>query len=277
MYYYLDVEQAKIGRVLMLLKSETRIPDIDTTFGKGVAVELIGDSLPFGVVYDDKAKTVRAATVSERQKAALKRLYSGVELLGKVWTKDDFTMDTFVKKAGDTVTGTLNLTGTVPLKIPHNKGISVFKGDGSTAGFGKTDGTKMIITENVSSSVISSPCDIKGNLNVTGVVMATGDIVGMSDKRIKKDIKPIKDPWRIVEQLHGYKYKLKLDNTDHIGLIAQEVERVIPEAVYTDTDSGYKAIAYGNLAGLFVELLNDLNKRLRALEGHSKVGETHNE
>ncbi len=277
MYYYLDVEQAKMGRVLMLFKSDTRIQNVDTTFGKGVAVELIADSLPFGVVYDDKSKTVRSATTAERQRAAMKRLYTGVEILGKVWTKDDFTLDTFIKKAGDTVTGTLNLTGSIPLKIPHNKGISVYKGDGSTATFGRTDGTKMIICDNITNSVINSPCDIKGRLNINGVVMATGDIVGMSDKRIKKNIKIISNPWDIVNSLHGYTYKLKSDNSDHIGLIAQEVERVIPEAVHTDPESGYKAIAYGNIAGLFVELLNDVNKRLRALEHDHKAGDVYNE
>lgn len=272
MYYYLDVEQAKLGRVMMLDRSETRITDIDTTFGVGVAVELIADSLPYAVVYDENSKTVRAATVEERQRAALKRLYTGVEILGKVWTKDDFTMDTFVKKNGDTMSGTLNLTGSVPLRLPYNKGISIYKSDGSVSSFGKTDGTTIIISENVTKSVIKSPCDVKGNLNIEGVVSATGDVVGMSDKRIKKNIKLISDPWTLIESINGYKYKLRSDNTDHIGLIAQEVESVIPEAVYTDPDSGYKAIAYGNLAGLFVETLKDINKRLKVLEGYHKNG-----
>lgn len=266
MYYYLDVSQAKIGRVLMLAKSQTRIPDPDTVFGAGNAVELIADKLPFGVVYDEDSKTVRAATIEERKANSMKRLYAGISLLGKVWTKDDFDMDTFVKRAGDSMTGTLNLTGEIPLKIPYGKPINVFKSDGTSALFGKTSGTEIIISDNITKSYINSPTDIKGNLNVNGVVNATGDVIGMSDKRIKKELKSIKDSIDIIKSLNGYRYKLKSDNTKHIGLIAQEVEEILPEAVYTDKDSGYKGIAYGNLAGVFVEALKSILERLEALE-----------
>lgn len=267
MYYYIDVEQAKLGRVLLLKKSPTRLNNIDSLFGEGVAVELIADSLPFAVVYDEKNKSVRAATAQERQARALKYLYAGMSLLGKVWTKNDFNMDTFVKRAGDSMTGTLNLTGNVPLTIPYNKGISIYTGNGSACKVGRTSGQEIILAEGISKSIIGSPLQVNGNLNVTGVVSATGDVVGMSDRRIKKDINRIEDPWKYVEGLNGYLYKLKSDNTKHIGLIAQEVEEVLPEAVYIDKKTGLKAIAYGNMGGLWLELFKDIDKRLKKLEG----------
>ena len=267
MFYYISVAQAKLGRVMLMQKSDTRIPDIDSLFGKDIAVEYIGDSLPFGVVYDEANKSVRAATVEERKRASLKRLYAGVSILGKVWTKDDFSLDTFVKRAGDTMTGTLNITAGEPVKIPHNSGISVFLGNGNIAKLGKSSGQEMIISEGISKSIVGSPLQVNGNLNVSGVVSATGDVVGMSDRRIKKDIQSINDFWNIIERLNGYRYKLKKDNTDHVGLISQEVEEVLPEAVFQDKDTGYKAIAYGNLASIFIEALKDINKRLKKLEG----------
>lgn len=266
MYYYIDVEQAKLGRVLLLEKSSVRLPNIDTLYGTGVAVELIADTLPFGVIYDEKNKSVRAATTEERRAKALKRLYTGVSILGKVWTKDDFTLDTFVKRTGDSMTGTLNITSATPIKIPHASGISVYRSDGKMAKMGRTSGTEAYIVENVTKSYIQSNLEIFGNLNVNGVVNATGDVIGMSDRRIKKDIKPIKDPWTICLGLNGKFYKLRTDNSKHIGLIAQEVEEILPEAVYEDNKTGYKGIAYGNLAGLFVELFKDINKRLTLLE-----------
>lgn len=266
MYYYIDKEEAKKGRVLMYKKSDTRIDNIDAMFGKGTVVEFIGDSLPFSVVYDEKSGSIRAATVEERQARALKRLYSGVELLGKVWTKDDFDMETFVKRKGDTVSGTLNITAGVPIIIPHNSGIKVNLGNGNSGLVGKSSGTEMIITEGITKSYIKSPLDISGNLNVTGVVNATGDIIGMSDMRIKKDIKPITDYWDLINNMNGYRYTLKIDNTKHVGLLAQEVERIVPEAVYTDADTGYKGIAYGNLVSICVECIKDLNERIKQLE-----------
>lgn len=126
MYYYLDIAEAKLGRVLMLGKSNQRIPNTDSVYGAHRVVEYIGDKLPYGVVYEPKSNTVRAATPQERQRAALKRLYSGVSLLGKVWTKDDFSIDTFVKRAGDTVTGTLNITAPIPIKVAHGTGIHLY-------------------------------------------------------------------------------------------------------------------------------------------------------
>lgn len=270
MYYYIDVEQAKQGRVLLLEKSETRLNNIDAIYGKGVAVELIAPSLPFGVVYDTANNTVRAATAEERQARALKRLYAGVSLLGKVWTKDDFTLDTFVKRAGDSMTGTLNLRASVPVQIPYSSGISVYRSDGNSAKVGRTSGSEIYLAENITKSYIQSPLHVNGNLTVSGVVNATGDVIGMSDRRIKKDFRSIENPWDIVNRLNGCYYRLKQDNSRHIGLIAQDVEEVIPEAVYQDNKTGYKGIAYGNLGGLYVELFKDIDKRLRNLEGGAK-------
>lgn len=266
-YYYISVAQAKLGRVMLLQKSSSRIPNLDSVFGKDVAVEFIGDSLPFGVVYDENNKSVRAATVEERKRASMKRLYTGVSILGKVWTKNDFTLDTFVKRNGDTMSGTLNITTGVPIRIPHNSGIHVYLGNGGTAKFGRTSGQEIILAEGVSKSTVGSPMQVNGNLNVNGVISATGDVVGMSDRRIKKDMESIEDYWNIINNLKGYRYRLKKDNTRHIGLIAQEVEDVLPEAVFQDKETGYKAIAYGNLAGIFIEALKDIKRRLDKLDG----------
>lgn len=272
MYYYIDVEQAKQGRVLLLEKSSTRLNNLDNVYGKGVVVELIADSLPFGVVYDSVNKSVRAATTEERQARALKKLYAGISLLGKVWTKDDFTMETFVRRTGDTMSGTLNITSSTPLQIPYNSGISIYRSDGARAKMGRTSGSEIYLCDNVSRAYIPCQTNISGNLNVTGVVQATGDVIGMSDKRIKKDFAPVENGWNIVNKLNGYFYRLKKDNSKHIGLIAQEVEEIIPEAVYQEDKTGYKGIAYGNLAGLYVELFKDIDKRLKALESKNGGG-----
>ena len=103
------------------------------------------------------------------------------------------------------------------------------------------------------------------------VTMAFG--YGTSDQRIKTDIKTIENALFKVLNLRGIQYTDIREGCKHIGLIAQEVEGVIPEAVTENHETGIKAVAYGNMAGLFVnaikemnEIILNLNKRIEVLE-----------
>lgn len=277
MYYYIGVEEAKRHRVLLLRKSESRIPNIDSVFGKGVAVEYVGDSLPISVVYDGGNRSVRAESTQERKTRNQKRLYTGVSILGKVWTDKDFNLETFIKKAGDNVNGTLNFTSGTPIKIPHGSGISAFTSSGGVVKIGRTSGSEVVLSEGASNTIIGGSCRVNGSLNSgaissSGTITASGDIVAYSDRRIKSDFKKIDNPVEAVRNLTGYKYRLKTDNTKHIGLIAQEVEEVIPEAVsIVDAEKGYKGVAYGNLVGLLVEAIKELDTRIKHLEELNKL------
>ena len=51
-----------------------------------------------------------------------------------------------------------------------------------------------------------------------------------------------------------------------IGLIAQEVELIIPEVVRTSEDDGLKSIEYQNLVGLLIESIKELNNKVSRLE-----------
>jgi hypothetical protein len=53
-----------------------------------------------------------------------------------------------------------------------------------------------------------------------------------------------------------------------MGVIAQEVERVIPEVVSTD-ENGVKSVAYGSIVGLLIEVVKDHEIRLQKLEGRA--------
>jgi len=52
----------------------------------------------------------------------------------------------------------------------------------------------------------------------------------------------------------------------HTGVIAQELEEVLPEAVYDEVSTGMKTIAYGNVVGLLVEAIKELTARVSAVE-----------
>jgi hypothetical protein len=79
-----------------------------------------------------------------------------------------------------------------------------------------------------------------------------------SDQRKKMNIEVIPNALAKVLQLRGVTFE-KLDDGDrrHSGIIAQEVEKVLPEVVYTAED-GMKSVAYGNMIGLLIEAIKEL-------------------
>lgn len=101
-----------------------------------------------------------------------------------------------------------------------------------------------------------------GNLEVPG------NVAGFSDRRLKTDIQTIRDALAKVRQLHGVVYTRVDSGERQTGLIAQDVQAVLPEAVIESADEARTlAVAYGNLAGLFVQALKELDTRVANLEG----------
>lgn len=99
-----------------------------------------------------------------------------------------------------------------------------------------------------------------------GGLAATGNITAFSDRRLKKDIKPIRAALNKLLAAQGVLYTRTDTGDKGIGLIAQDVQVPFPEAVIEGKD-GMLSIAYGNLMGPVVEALREIDARLRALEG----------
>lgn len=91
------------------------------------------------------------------------------------------------------------------------------------------------------------------------------NITAYSDKRLKKDFETLNNALQKVKTLHGYLYTKIETNRREVGLISQEVEKILPEAVFRDKN-GYLSLAYGNLAALFVEAIKELDTKIQALE-----------
>jgi hypothetical protein len=92
-----------------------------------------------------------------------------------------------------------------------------------------------------------------------------------SDINMKQDIKDINSPLKLVTQLHGVTYKYKDDKEldkskldERMGLIAQEVEKVVPQVVKQMND-GTKAIAYTDLIGLLIEAMKEQQAQIDTL------------
>lgn len=106
---------------------------------------------------------------------------------------------------------------------------------------------------------------ISGNVSVTGTITATGDITAFSDSRTKMNIETITEALYKVKSLRGVSYISKFNMEERIGVVAQEVERVVPEVVHTHSN-GLKSVAYQNLVGLLIEAIKALELRVAELE-----------
>lgn len=113
-----------------------------------------------------------------------------------------------------------------------------------------------------------------GNFAVTGNITATGEVTAYySDQRLKTDINPIEGALSKVMAIGGYTYKanelaadLGVSNFDNqIGLLAQEVEAVMPELVTQSALAGYKTIRYDKVVSVLVEAIKEQQAMIEEL------------
>lgn len=99
----------------------------------------------------------------------------------------------------------------------------------------------------------------------TGSIVASDDITAFSDRKLKTNLEQIENALDKVTELTGYIYeRIDQPGHKHTGLIAQDVEKVLPEAV-SDND-GTLSVAYGNLMGLMVEAIKELKQEVQSLK-----------
>jgi len=94
---------------------------------------------------------------------------------------------------------------------------------------------------------------------------ATGDITAYSDARVKENIKTIENGLDKVLALRGVTYNRTdlEDKTEKIGVIAQEIQEVLPQVVSEENDR--LSVAYGNLAGIFIEAIKEQQVQIHQL------------
>jgi hypothetical protein len=100
-------------------------------------------------------------------------------------------------------------------------------------------------------------------------ITAAGNVTAFSDVRLKHDIKTIEGGLEIVEKLRGVTYKRKDTEKDkeNIGVIAQEVEEILPQIVNTANDEmGTKSVDYGKITSVLIEAVKELSARVKELE-----------
>ena len=119
---------------------------------------------------------------------------------------------------------------------------------------------------------------LKGAVFADTSIACAGDITAYysSDRRFKDDIVKIDNPLGRINQINGVFWKwndnVSIDtrNSPNTGLIAQEVQNVLPEVVKERAD-GYLALDYQKMAGLFVESIKELNSIVIELKNELEI------
>jgi hypothetical protein len=126
-------------------------------------------------------------------------------------------------------------------------------------------GTDITIQGNIAMGNNTLTC---GTITSSGTITASGNITAFSDARLKTDIVTIEGALDKVQKLRGVYYNK--DNQRNIGVIAQEVEAVAPELVFTHPND-LKSVAYGNMVALLIEAIKEQQVKIESLE--KKLGE----
>lgn len=108
------------------------------------------------------------------------------------------------------------------------------------------------------------------NINATGSITATGTISADSDLRLKENIAPIQNALDKVLGIRGVTFNFKEADVRSAGVIAQEVEEVLPEVVHNN-QRGFKTVAYGNMNALLIEAIKELKGEVDALKSELAV------
>jgi len=117
--------------------------------------------------------------------------------------------------------------------------------------------------------------DSSGNLSVSGEIRATGDVIAYysSDERFKDNIQPIQDSLYKISKIGGYEYdwndKQSTYEGHDVGVIAQEIHKVLPEVV-TERNDGYLAVKYEKIVPLLIESIKELKQEVDDIKKNCK-------
>jgi hypothetical protein len=155
--------------------------------------------------------------------------------------------------------------GTGSLYLRGNTSINIQKYTGENMIIATADGAVNLYYDNASKlNTISTGC------SVTGELIVTGDITAFytSDQRLKENIFPIPNALEKVISISGNTFDWVQGSGKEgsdVGVIAQEILEVLPEAV-TTRETGYLAVRYEKLVPLLIEAIKDLSTKVKDLQ-----------
>lgn len=167
------------------------------------------------------------------------------------------TANSKVNKSGDTMTGTLNSSATSMMKSTITN--MHVHSNNSLIGFLNNAGSWVF------------------NVNNSGDAIATGNVTAYSDIKLKKDFEVISNALEKINSISGYTYTRKDSGERQAGVIAQEIQKVLPEVVTENKDENGEttlSVAYGNMVALLIEGIKEQQKQIEKLEKVIHYGST---
>ena len=202
---------------------------------------------------------------------ALTKVTSGLTDLDGGITIDNITIDgtEIDLSSGDL---TIDVAGGIILDADDNGTVS-FKDGGTRYGYIEKSSNSMLIQATISDGDIifkgndggSTITALTIDISAAGAATFNDNVTAFSDERLKDNIKTIENGLDKVEQLRGVTYTR--DKKESIGVIAQEVEKIIPEIVLTaDDEMGTKSVDYSRITAVLIEAVKELSARVKELE-----------
>jgi len=166
---------------------------------------------------------------------------------------------------------TIDVAGDIDLDA--DGGFVNFKDGGTLIGYFENSSNNFVIRSSVSDAdMIFTGTDggsgitaLTLDMSEAGAATFNDNVTAYSDERLKDNIETIENGLDKVEQLRGVTYTR--DEKENIGVIAQEVEKILPEIVLTaDDEMGTKSVDYSRLTAVLIEAVKDLSARVKELE-----------
>ncbi len=138
---------------------------------------------------------------------------------------------------------------------------------GYMAGYSETGSNKLYIENSSSSSPLIGGDFLADTVKINGALTVTGDVnansfVYSSDRRLKENIKTVENALSKTRKLEGVSFHWKKNGKKSLGLIAQDVEKILPELVSTNNEDGLKSVEYGNIVALLIESIKDQQNQI---------------
>ena len=194
--------------------------------------------------------------------------YWSLDVAGKIHSSDLIRSDNGIQ-IGDNQDGNSNDRNIIPI-YGSTHGIGIWTGGSNNFVFLSNGTSYRMGIGNINPNY---NLDISGDLNVNGIAYGSNGIWNSSDKRFKKNVRGINGALSKILQIQGKIYEFKVDEFqsrkfkegEHLGFIADELEKILPEAIIYDKE-GFKCVNYSMIIPILVEAIKEQQQKINSLE-----------
>jgi hypothetical protein len=186
--------------------------------------------------------------VTNTDKGSSQNIFKNIAVSGQSAVVADTNNDTLTLVAGTNITITTDAASdSITINASEVDTLAAVTSRGATTSTNSTFSGGI----NLSSS----------NITNGGLITAT-DFNTTSDMRLKDNITAVQNPLDILAAISGVQFNWKSNGKEAVGVLAQEIEKVLPQIVNTNAD-GYKAVSYDSLIPILIEAIKELAAKVK--------------